>query len=247
MKAKSSLFLLLSVFNSLIFSGLSTIFAYFIQNRVLHFENNYILIAFSFILLYFWIILFTIILTSFLGRNYIFQRKFTLKLISIFFMISFLYSKFFFISWKKIQNSFISLNNDLVLAIKEKIRNKEGRAILILLPHCIQISDCKIRVTHDIRNCKKCGRCNVGDLLEISEKYNIAISIATGGTLARKIIKEIRPNFILAVACERDLTSGIIDVYPMNVYGVLNQRPKGPCVDTIVDTKEIDRVISEFI
>ena len=228
MKIKSNLFLLLFLFNLLIFSGLTILVALFVENEFFHLEYNYILIVFCGILSYFWLLFGAISFTAFFGRNYIFHRKFALKIISISFMVSYLYSKFFFVSWEKIQNSFVSLNNELVLAIKEKIRNKKGRRILILLPHCLQISTCKIRVTHDIRNCKKCGRCNVGDLLEISEKYNIAISIATGGTLARKIIKEIRPTFIIAVACERDLTSGIVDVYPMNVYGVLNQRPKGP-------------------
>ncbi|NTU60232.1 MAG: DUF116 domain-containing protein, partial [Deltaproteobacteria bacterium] len=40
-------------------------------------------------------------------------------------------------------------------------------------------------------------------------------------------------------ACERDLTSGIQDAHPLPVYGVLNDRPFGPCFNTSVD---LDRV-----
>ena len=45
---------------------------------------------------------------------------------------------------------------------------------------------------------------------------------------------EERPVGIIAVACEMDLTSGIRDSYPLPVYGVLNERPHGPCCDTTV-------------
>jgi hypothetical protein len=47
----------------------------------------------------------------------------------------------------------------------------------------------------------------------------------------------------VAVACERDLCSGIQDAYPIPVYGILNQRPHGPCMNTQVDLDELDRVV----
>jgi hypothetical protein len=27
--------------------------------------------------------------------------------------------------------------------------------LLVLLPHCLQIADCEVRITHNIRNCKR--------------------------------------------------------------------------------------------
>ena len=57
----------------------------------------------------------------------------------------------------------------------------------------------------------------------------------------------MRPNAILAVACERDLTSGIQDVFPMPVIGVLNRRPNGPCFNTSVDIDAIEEEIKTFI
>jgi hypothetical protein len=52
------------------------------------------------------------------------------------------------------QYAIIRMNNKLVRAEKTKTKK-----ILILLPHCLQISDCEIRLTHNIYNCKRCGRC----------------------------------------------------------------------------------------
>ncbi|MBN1627689.1 MAG: DUF116 domain-containing protein, partial [Deltaproteobacteria bacterium] len=84
-------------------------------------------------------------------------------------------------------------------------------------------------------------------LVEFSEKYNIPISVATGGTLARKIVVEKRPNIIIAVACERDLTSGIQDSFPIPVFGIYNKRPFGPCYDTDVDVELVEKGIKTFL
>jgi hypothetical protein len=139
-----------------------------------------------------------------------------------------------------IRQSFIAMNNSLVLS--QRVRLKPDR-IMILLPHCLQLTDCDIKVTGDINKCIRCGRCPIAGLSELAEKYRIDISVVTGGTLARKVIREKRPKLVVAVACEGDLTSGIRDCYPLPVLGVLNERPFGPCVNTTVDTLKIDEAL----
>jgi len=64
--------------------------------------------------------------------------------------------------------------------------------------------------------------------------------VATGGTLARDFVKHYKPEAIIAIACERDLTSGIQDVTPLPVIGILNIRPNGPCNNTEVDFAEVE-------
>lgn len=142
---------------------------------------------------------------------------------------------------ERIGESFVAVNNALVRAARRRI--KPGR-ILLLLPHCIQKSKCRHKVTDDIANCQRCGGCLLADLAKLSEDYGLVMSVATGGTLARRLIGEIKPSAILAVACERDLVSGIQDAYPIPVYGVLNQRPHGPCRDTKVDIALLKRGLS---
>ena len=139
-----------------------------------------------------------------------------------------------------IRQSFIAMNNSLV--ISRGFRLKPDR-IMILLPHCLQLAECDIKITGDINKCVRCGRCDIAGLAELAEKYKIEIFVVTGGTLARKVIREKRPKLVVAVACEGDLTSGIRDCYPLPVLGVLNDRPNGPCFNTAVDTRKIDEAL----
>jgi hypothetical protein len=139
-----------------------------------------------------------------------------------------------------IRQSFIAMNNSLVLS--RRFRLKPDR-IMILLPHCLQLAECDIKITGDINKCIRCGRCDIAGLADLAEKYRIDIFVVTGGTLARKVIREKRPKLVVAVACEGDLTSGIRDCYPLPVLGILNDRPHGPCFNTAVDTRKIDEAL----
>ena len=148
------------------------------------------------------------------------------------------------VSKVRIQQSFIELNNHLVRSNKHHIRPDR---LLILLPHCIQDFDCQVKITGNIKNCKGCGKCEIKDLIELSEQYHLKIAVATGGTLARRIIVENRPQAIVAVACELDLTSGIQDSYPIPVIGILNDRPNGPCINTKVEIEKVRSAILDFL
>jgi len=144
------------------------------------------------------------------------------------------------ISKEKILRSYIEVNNNLV---KSKKLLLEGRQVLILLPHCLQDSDCPHKITMDISNCQQCGKCSIAEIIALGEKYHTLIKVATGGTLARKFIEESRPRGVVAVACERDLSMGIHDSSALPVIGVLNCRPNGPCINTDVDLAKIEQAI----
>lgn len=185
-----------------------------------------------------------LVLTTAFGKDILFTKfmrgvviKFLLPLIE---MIGRLCG----ISKDTIRQSFVAMNNSLVASQRLKVRPDR---ILILLPHCLQLSDCEIKVTGDIGKCIRCGRCDIRGLADLAQRYNIDISVATGGTLARKVIIEKRPKLVLAVACERDLTSGIKDCYPLPVIGVLNDRPYGPCFNTKVDVDKIEEALRSVL
>lgn len=143
---------------------------------------------------------------------------------------------------ERLQAIVIDINNRLVR--KERPR---AERILLLLPHCLQINECDIRITHNIYNCKRCGRCEIKDLIEIADKNNLKLFVATGGNLARKIVSDARPEAIVAVACERDLSSGIADIFPMPVIGIPNERPFGPCFNTRVSLEKVKEAIKVFV
>lgn len=143
----------------------------------------------------------------------------------------------------RLRASFVKVNNSMTKAQSKRIR---GDRILILLPHCLQIDICNRKLTNDVNNCVRCGRCAVGSLVTLGEKYGLRIEVVNGGTLARRRVAQFRPDGIVAVACERDLTLGIQDVHPIPVYGVINDRPHGPCVNTCVDMGLVEEAIRFF-
>lgn len=147
-------------------------------------------------------------------------------------------------SKEDIHTSFIKVNNELVL--RETGRCEPGK-ILLLMPHCLQNSRCDMRLTYDVDNCKRCGLCPITGLLALRDRYGVHLAIATGGTIARRIVKQKRPAIIIAVACYRDLSSGIQDTYPLPVFGVLNERPNGPCLDTLVPLDRLETALLRFL
>jgi len=140
-----------------------------------------------------------------------------------------------------LQRLVINLNNRLVRA-----ENPKTKRILLLLPHCLQIDECSIRLTHNIYNCERCGRCEIKDLIQIADENKLNLSVATGGTIARRLVMELLPEAIVAVACERDLSSGIVDTYPLPVLGIPNERPFGPCLNTQVNLEKVKEAIRFF-
>jgi uncharacterized protein len=164
--------------------------------------------------------------------------------INLLFPLAIMIGKVFDIEKERVERSFIEVSNHLVR--QKQVRVKPGK-LLVLMPHCIQHESCPHKITRDTANCKMCGKCPVGDLVSLAHLYGINIAVVTGGTLARNVIKTIRPEAVLAIACERDLTSGIQDVFPLPAVGILNQRPEGPCCNTTVDLVQVEKAIKEFL
>ncbi|MDW7675065.1 MAG: DUF116 domain-containing protein [Bacillota bacterium] len=149
--------------------------------------------------------------------------------------------KIFGIDQDTIKSSFIEVNNQLVQAKMIKV---EPKRLLILAPHCLQKSNCPHKITVDVSNCQRCGKCCVNGLLDISKKYGVKVVVATGGTFARKFIMEFRPKAIIAIACERDLTTGIQDTGTLPVIGIINIRPEGPCWNTVVNIAKVEEAVA---
>ncbi|WP_432738474.1 DUF116 domain-containing protein [Maridesulfovibrio sp. FT414] len=179
-----------------------------------------------------------------LGRTFPFSHKARGLTVKLFLPLMTILGRIFGLSKRKIRGSFIKVNNELVLS---ETGRYDPEKIMILTPHCLQASRCDMRLTYDVDNCKRCGLCTVKGLLELRDKYGVHFAIATGGTIARRLVVQKRPRMIIAIACERDLASGIQDTYPLPVYGVLNERPNGPCLDTEVSLVAVEDALRRFI
>ncbi len=185
-----------------------------------------------------------LIFTLIRGKDIFLSQKLRGFVAKVLFPFMILMGKLVGVPKEKVQQSFVELNNHLVRSNHH--RTRPGK-LLVLLPHCIQNFDCQIKITGNIRNCKGCGKCEIKELVELSDRYQVPIAVATGGTLARRIIVKHRPEAIVGVACELDLTTGIQDSYPIPVIGILNERPNGPCINTKVDIEKVKRAVLDFL
>jgi hypothetical protein len=160
------------------------------------------------------------------------------------FPINVFLGKCLWIKKDKIRESFVQVNNSFLKTEKQRFQTKD---ILVLLPHCLQNYDCQYRVTNNLDNCYECGKCTIVDFKRMKREYKTKVAIATGGTLARKIIVQTKPKCIIAIACQRDLVDGLLEVFPIPVYGILNESPMGPCINTTVDVRKVEEFLRNFI
>ena len=171
-------------------------------------------------------------------------HRYSFAIIKFLFPLAVRIGKIFGIKRRQLEGSFIAVSNLIFMKSKIKVPAKK---LLVLVPHCLQLANCPHKITRDPNNCKRCGGCNIGDLMKLSDELGFVFFVATGGTLARQVVIKNRPQAVLAIACERDLMSGIQDVYPLPAVGVLNIRPNGPCYNTRVDMDEVRRTLSQII
>jgi uncharacterized protein len=131
----------------------------------------------------------------------------------------------FGISRDRVANSFIKVHNIMVESHTKELKTD---GLLVLVPRCLE---------KDSRR----------QVMERASGRAIRVVTAAGGEEARKAIKQYKPSIILAIACERDLISGIKDVADkVPVLAIPNRRPEGPCKNTRVYLKDLDDVL-EFI
>ena len=171
-------------------------------------------------------------------------QKQTYELSNALFPFAVYLGRLFGIRRRKLEASFIAVSN--LLFRRRKIRVPASR-LLVVTPHCLQLASCPHKITRDPHNCKRCGGCDIGALVTLADEMGFHFFVATGGTLARQIVRDTRPKAVLAIACERDLMSGIQDVYPLPAIGVLNIRPNGPCYNTHVDMELVRKQLEEII
>jgi hypothetical protein len=83
--------------------------------------------------------------------------------------------------------------------------------------------------------------------LELSEEYGISIAVASGGRIALKRVMAEEVQGVVAIACEKELRTGLMAAMPKAIYAIPNQRPHGYCVDTDVYMDDVIKAIKFFV
>ncbi len=129
------------------------------------------------------------------------------------------------ISRDQIGNSFVQLSNELTKACTKAMPRKK---ILVLLPRCLE---------REIRK----------QALELLKAHGCESAIAHTGEDARDHVRRINPTAIVAVACERDLVSGLRDVASrIPILAIPTRRPEGPCKNNTIAIEELRDAIAFF-
>lgn len=101
--------------------------------------------------------------------------------------------------------------------------------LLILVPRCL-------------------GKEAMRAAMDVSTRYGVPLFVASRGRYARQMIGMRRPKAILAIACERDLVSGIHDVAKrLPVFGTTLAMGDGPCKNTTFSIDEVEDRIRSFL
>jgi hypothetical protein len=125
-----------------------------------------------------------------------------------------------------VENAAVKVYNSLAVMRGRKVSQGE---LLLLIPRCLS------KVTLD-------------GVLGIAGKYGVPVFVATRGQLARRVIRERRPRAVVAVACERDMVSGLHDVAgKIPVLGLTMTLPSGPCKDASLDLGQLERWVRSYV
>jgi hypothetical protein len=123
-------------------------------------------------------------------------------------------------------NAAVAVYNRLAWAREWRVRANE---LLILIPRCL-------------------SRASLDGVMDIAKRYNVAAFVATRGAYARQVIRERRPKAVVAVACERDMVSGLHDVAGrLPVLGLTMQLPNGPCKDASIDLTKMEDFVRKYL
>lgn len=139
-------------------------------------------------------------------------------------------------------NWIIRLNNWWAFFRKKTTTPEET---LLLVPHCLQHKGCNRDVMLDIMNCARCGNCKMGELAKIHEQHKLRVVVANGGRQACEAVRKKNVRAVVAVACEKELSAGILATRPKRVVAVRNLQPNGPCRNTDVQMDLVEQALQK--
>lgn len=125
-----------------------------------------------------------------------------------------------------VENAAVKVYDGFAAARGRKVGKGE---LLLLIPRCL-------------------SKAALDGVLGIAGKYEVPVFVATRGQLARRVIRERRPRAVVAVACERDMVTGLHDVAgKVPVLGLTMTLPAGPCKDAGLDLGKLEEWVRSYV
>ncbi|PVX25694.1 MAG: hypothetical protein CW691_03780 [Candidatus Bathyarchaeum sp.] len=107
---------------------------------------------------------------------------------------------------------------------------------VVLLPQCLRAKDCPAEIGKYGYECQQCGRCSVAKIMKLTKDLGYkGTFILPGGSLAQKILLELKPKASLGVACAKELILGSYLCEKVGIIGQGVELLKDGCINTVVD------------
>ena len=115
---------------------------------------------------------------------------------------------------------------------------------VVVLPQCLRAKDCPAQIGKYGYECQQCGRCSIAKIMQQAKELGYkGIFILPGGSLAQKILLELKPKASLGIACAKELVLGSYLCEKVGVIGQGVELLKDGCINTVVDMKAIKDVM----
>jgi hypothetical protein len=116
---------------------------------------------------------------------------------------------------------------------------------ILLLPQCLRSRECPAELGKYGYECKECGRCCVEKIKHVTKDLGYkGTFILPGGSIAKKILLEMKPKASLGVACFKELVLGSFLCEKLGIIGQGVALLRDGCVDTIVDWKALNEALN---
>ena len=137
--------------------------------------------------------------------------------------------------------SFFKWNNEKVY---QSFLHNKSRRTLLLLPHCIQWSNCSAPILDQISSCYNCGLCPIENLVEDSARERWDVRVTNRSYKAYIEAKKSNPDLIVAVSCVDRLLKGIRKLASYPSFLIPLELPHGMCVNATFNYNYLESAMS---
>ena len=127
----------------------------------------------------------------------------------------------------------------------EKFAKIPASKKIIFVPQCLRnIKKCKAKELGSYYLCVECGGCKIAKIVKMAKENGfMGLRILKGGSIVKKMVKELNPGSILGVACYFEGTQGIKICEKNKIPVYFYPLSKDGCEDTDVDLDNLTKLI----
>ena len=116
---------------------------------------------------------------------------------------------------------------------------------ILLMPQCLRARDCPAELGKYGYECQQCGKCSVAIIVQKTKDLGYkGTFIMPGGSIAKKILFELKPKALIGVACFKELVMGSFLCEKVGVIGQGVALLLDGCINTIVDMKALKEMLN---